>query len=78
MSDDSRYKEALRVPSEVYRHPGAVARDNALSDRQKLEVLEHWEAEAVQLQDSESEGLSGGERSLLPEIKRAMREIREK
>jgi hypothetical protein len=77
MVENNRYKDALRTPSEVYRHPGAVVRDSSLSDKQKLEILEHWEAEAVQLQESEAEGLTGGEKSLLAEIKRAEREVRE-
>ncbi|MGH8194124.1 MAG: hypothetical protein ACREQ8_06970 [Woeseiaceae bacterium] len=77
MNKESRYQDALRTPSEVYRHPGAVVKDSGLNDRQKLEVLRHWEAEAVQLQESEAEGMGGGERSLLAEIKRAMREVTE-
>lgn len=76
MSEDSKYHQALRTPSEIYRHPGAVVKDSSLNDKQKLEILQHWEAEAVQLQESEGEGFSGGERSLLAEIKRAMRELK--
>lgn len=76
MSENSKYKEALRTPSEIYRHPGAVIKDNALNDKQKLEILKHWEAEAVELQQSEAEGFDGGERSLLAEIKRAMLELK--
>lgn len=75
MSDDSKYQQALRNPSEIYRHPGAVVNDGALNDKQKLEILKHWEAEAVQLQESEGEGFGGGERSLLAEIKRAIRQL---
>lgn len=76
MVENNRYRDALRTPSEVYPHPGAVVRDTALSDTQKLEILRHWEAEAVQLQESEAEGFAGGEKSLLADIKKAEREIR--
>ncbi|HEX6259349.1 MAG TPA: hypothetical protein VFZ51_01760 [Woeseiaceae bacterium] len=76
MSEDSRYSEALRTPSEVYERPVAVLHDDSLDDRQKLEILTHWEAEAVQLQESEAEGMGGGERSLLSEIKRAIAELK--
>lgn len=76
MSDDSHYRAALRTPSEVYDHPDAVLRDESLDDRQKLEILNHWHAEAVELQDSEAEGMSGGERSLLPDINRAIHALK--
>lgn len=76
MNEDSRYHEALRTPSEVYERPEAVLRDGSLDDAQKLEILSHWEAEAVELQESEGEGMAGGEKSLLDDIKRALAELR--
>lgn len=75
MSEDSRYHKALRTPSEVYDRPAAVLRDEALTEAQKLEILSHWEAEAVQLQTSEGEGMEGGERSLLGDIKQAIHHL---
>lgn len=72
MSDDRKYHEALLTPSEVYEQPEGVLQDSDLNDTQKLAILAHWEAEAVQLQESESEGFGGGERSLLGDIKRAI------
>jgi hypothetical protein len=76
MNEDSRYHEALRTPSEVYERPEAVLRDGSLDDAQKLEILSHWEAEAVELQESEGEGMEGGEKSQLDDIKRALAELR--
>jgi hypothetical protein len=76
MNEDSRYREALRTPSEVYERPEAVLRDESLDDAQKLEILSHWEAEAVELQESEGEGMAGGEKSLLDDINRALAELR--
>jgi len=76
MSNGSRYRQALRTPSEVYDRPSAVLHDRSLGDSQKLEILSHWEAEAVQLQESEGEGMGGGEKSLLGEIKRAIAELK--
>jgi hypothetical protein len=75
MTEDSKYRRALRTPSEVYGRPAEVLRDETLDDNQRLEVLRHWEAEAIQLQESEGEGLGGGERSLLSEIKRTLAEL---
>ncbi|MEX2125780.1 MAG: hypothetical protein WD795_17965 [Woeseia sp.] len=75
MSEDSKYRHALRMPSDVYARPAAVVQDETLDDSQKLEVLSHWEAEAIQLQESEGEGFDGGERSLLAEIKCAISEL---
>jgi hypothetical protein len=77
MSDDSKYQQALRTPSEVYARPADVLRDETLDHAQKEEVLTHWEAEAIQLQESEAEGFDGGERSLLSEIKRAISQLSE-
>jgi hypothetical protein len=76
MGNDSRYQQALRTPSETYERPSAVLRDDSLDRSQKLEILTHWESEAVQLQESEAEGFGGGERSLLGEIKRAIADLR--
>jgi hypothetical protein len=76
MSEDSRYHDALRTPSEVYERPEAVLRDGSLDDAQKLEILSHCEAEAVELQESEGEGMAGGEKSLLDDINRALAELR--
>jgi hypothetical protein len=78
MSDDSKYREALRTPSEVYGHPDAVLQDTCLDTAQKLEILSHWEAEAIELQESESEGFGGGERSMLSDIKRAIGQLKER
>jgi hypothetical protein len=75
MTNDSRYHEALISPSEVYDDPRAVLRDETLSDSQKREILEHWEAEAVRLQESEAEGFTGGERTALADIKKALKEL---
>jgi len=78
MGDDSRYQQALLTPSETYERPADVLRDDTLNRRQKLEILTHWESEAVQLQASEAEGFAGGERSLLDEIKQALDDLRSK
>lgn len=71
MSED-RYEKALLDPAAVYGTPEAVLRDDSLSTEHKLEVLRHWEAEAVHLQESEAEGLVGGEASLLDQVKAAI------
>jgi hypothetical protein len=77
MRQDSEYRKALRTPSEVYGRPMEVVRDGTLDDSQKLEILTHWEAEAVQLQESEAEGFGGGERSFLTEIKDAIADLKD-
>jgi hypothetical protein len=77
MIEHSNYQKALRSPSECYARPAAVLHDETLDDSQKLEILTHWESEAIQLQESEGEGLGGGERSLLSEIKRALAELQD-
>lgn len=75
MNEESKYREALRTPSEVYDSPEDVLRDDSLDNDQKLEILMHWQSEAIELQDSEGEGMGGGERSLLPDIKQAIAQL---
>lgn len=74
MTDD-KYRQALRTPSEVYQRPDDVLADGALDSNQQLEILKHWRAEAIELQESEGEGFGGGEPSLLPDIDRAIAEL---
>ncbi len=71
---ENKYQQAMLNPTSVYDHPRDVLKDASLEPRQKLAVLTNWEAEATHLQESTAEGFSGGEDSLLAEIKAAARQ----
>lgn len=66
------YETALADPSLAYGTPDKLLADTTLDDARKLELLRRWEADAVHLQESEAEGLDGGEPSLLDQVKRAI------
>ena len=72
---ESKYETALANPTHVYDHPRAVVRDESLDKPQKREILVSWAAEAIHLHESEAEGFDGGEKSLLPEIKNALKAL---
>ena len=51
------YESALLDPKAVYGHPKAVLEDDSLTAVDKREVLTRWQADAVQMQEAEAEGL---------------------
>lgn len=69
---DKDIQKALRNPSQTYPEPEAVLNDDALTLEQKKQVLQQWEQEAIRLQGSEDEGMTGGETSQLDRVKNAL------
>lgn len=66
------YKAAVASPHTVYESPTHVLEDSTLTDGQKREILESWQAEAIRMQESSAEGFGGGERSHLDEVNRCL------
>jgi hypothetical protein len=64
-------EEAKISPTTVFDHPAEVIGTNALTRKEKKDVLTQWEADAIALQTATDEGMSGGERPRLDEVKRA-------
>ncbi|MGC9450020.1 MAG: hypothetical protein ACP5I4_01115 [Oceanipulchritudo sp.] len=64
--------KALSSPRNVFGHPDRVLAEQSLSPSQKREILLRWQAEAIHMQESDAEGFSGGERSLVDDIGRAL------
>ena len=69
------YNEALKNPKSVFPSPAAVLEENSLSKDQKREILKSWETDAIRLQASEDEGFSGGERSELDKVEKALESL---
>ncbi len=69
---------AKASPTSVFEAPDMVAESNDLSKKEKIEILEHWETDAKALQTATNEGMSGGERSRLDEVKAAQTKLTSK
>jgi len=49
----------LRDPSAAYEKPDDILNDSALNDKEKLQVLEQWEYDALELQVATDENMPG-------------------
>ena len=69
------YDQALLTPQKIFDLPMEVVETESLTVKQKLEVLKRWEADAHDLEVATDESMSGGERSRLGEVRRAIDEL---
>jgi hypothetical protein len=69
------YDQALLTPQKIFDLPMEVVETESLTAKQKLEVLKRWEADAHDLEVATDESMSGGERSRLGEVRRAIDEL---
>lgn len=68
--------EAARTsPTAVFDAPDDVVQSDDLTKEEKVEVLDQWEADAKALQTATDEGMSGGMRPRLDEVKAAQTEL---
>lgn len=70
-------EEALQDPKAFFAEPQDVADYPHLSREEKLAILRRWEQDALRLSASESEGLGGGEESMLGRVESAIQRVRE-
>ena len=63
---------ALRHPRSYFAEPKEVVAHPQLSRDVKLAILREWEQDARRLSTSESEGMGGGEESMLGRVERAI------
>jgi hypothetical protein len=65
--------EAKKVnPTASYSHPNDVLDDAALARDQKIAILREWHYDAVRLQESASENMTGGEPDRLRSVSNAL------
>lgn len=76
ISGQSLYDRALADPKSVFKLPSAVVGEDKLSKQQKIKILGQWEQDARLIQVAEEEAMTGGEKSLLREVRMALHEIR--
>ena len=72
------YDQALLTPQKIFDLPMEVVETESLTAKQKLEVLKRWEADAHDLEVATDESMSGGERSRLGEVRRAIDKLCER
>lgn len=72
---ESLAQAARTSPTAVFDAPEDVVRSDDLTKREKVEVLDQWEADAKALQTATDEGMSGGKRPRLDEVKAAQTEL---
>ncbi len=70
-SRKSLAEDAKISPTSIFDNPGNVVAADALSKKEKTEILTQWEADAISLQTATDEGMSGGSRPRLDEVKSA-------
>lgn len=59
-------------PGDSYGQPIDVVTDNALTQEQKIAILREWHYDAVRLQGSAGENMTGGEPDRLQSVSNAL------
>ncbi len=68
-------EQARCDPAAVFAGPEDVARNDALTLNEKIEVLRAWELEALELAEAETEGMPGSANGLLQRILATLTEL---
>jgi hypothetical protein len=71
--------KAISDPLRVFNTPAEVVEATDLSTEEKVKILENWELDARRLIESAGENMideKGRERDQLPDIQRALRQLR--
>ena len=71
-------EEAKISPTTVFDEPHDVVTCDDLTKKEKASILKQWEADAKALQRATDEGMSGGTRPGLEEVKHAQGELEKK
>jgi hypothetical protein len=72
MSGTKDFEDKKLNPRASYQHPEQVLNDQALTREQKIEILREWHYDAVRLQESAGENMTGGEPDLLRQVSNAL------
>lgn len=76
ITTDERVAKALLDPASVFPNPMTVVADDSLSVERKIEILKHWEYDALEVQVAEEEGFPAREPdSLLDTIIAALHQL---
>jgi len=72
MSGSKDFEDKKLNPRASYQHPEQVLTDQSLTREQKIEILREWHYDAVRLQESAGENMTGGEPDLLRQVSNAL------
>ena len=72
MSQALHTEQAKANPSKQYGRPMDVVDDDSIEPPARLKILKSWEQEAKDLQRASDESMTGGEPSLLPDVRKAI------
>jgi hypothetical protein len=75
MSGSNDFAEKKLNPRATYQHPDQVLADNELTREQKIEILREWHYDALRLQESADENMTGGEPDLLRAVSNALLQL---
>ena len=69
-------KEAILAdPASAYAKPSDVLKDQQLTDKEKIDVLERWEYDARELQVATEENMPGQDEDVLEDILKAKSQL---
>jgi hypothetical protein len=71
-ANETSVEEKKVNPSAVYTHPSDVLDDASLTQDEKIAILREWHYDAVRLQDSAGENMTGGEPDRLQSVSNAL------
>jgi hypothetical protein len=71
-------EQAMLSPSTVFEAPDEVLTAPDLSHEERHKILEQWKLDAQRLEESANENMTGGERSRLSEVSKALTALDEK
>jgi hypothetical protein len=72
MADQEDFTKKKTDPRSIYQHPDEVLSDDTLTREQKIEVLREWHYDAIRLQESAGENMTGGEPDMLRAVSKAL------
>ena len=61
-------ERALNDPAGLFGNPDAVLHHPALTQEQKIRILNHWRLDASRLEGSEAEGMGGEDAPMLHRV----------
>lgn len=70
--NEATVEEKKVNPSAAYSHPNDVLADASLTKDEKIAILREWHYDAVRLQESAGENMTGGEPDRLQSVSNAL------
>jgi len=72
MTENISFEDKKLNPAGAYGHPDEVLSDQSLTRDQRIEILREWHYDALRLQDSAAENMTGGEPDRLQSVTNAL------